>query len=908
MGTSPFTPAGVPWRTRSTVRFSDLPVSFEFPDADLCPFFLRRAGRATPGERNKVLGHASSDIGDKDYLSTITLDVQAAFLREEPRTDHITKLRSVSTKRARGLPRALPAKEMASILNDPTAAKLHGDLHQLRERGATENAVNEALRKFRTYLHWLKTRALARFTEEWLDDRYAKIIQTRGRISHDRSSVIDRAQALFRVMPERARLADMIKSNEPRTRAQRLSAVQDLHSLARRNFEVIYRPGEEPVDGLCPVYRCKLPKVKRHRANHIHCCRRKELTTGAARGQSAGSGSVPVQYCFLCFQWFDGGDAWEEHCRGHLASTLPKWCAVRVYCHTVISPGFCPYCMAKDGPASKRMRQWTENCKLMAHIEEEHIKEEHIEEEHIEEEHIEEEHIEEEHVEEEHIEEEHIEEEHIDEGRTRPITCCGTEVEDANSVRHHLSDAHGLWKAEWRMFGRKRGPEKDEKDVDPASTPNSEDVHETIPCKGRKRTKLGDQFIEWSPSPKKQSPDPPPSRQGRVGRMKASDGTEVSRAVAPTGMTFISWPPTAMANSSDPPGGQRRRRYPGEPATATQSSSSHCPDPDWDSPSMTAVDDEEGAPNSQGRLELPSQNGDRSDGVLAGDSMDNARDSTTDPTSVSTPITATGPDMFENLLDPALFSSESPSLQSSSPPSSQGITMRRSDYGDEFDLPSLESLLGRNPTRLSPKPHNTPSHEKSTKSSLQIQGWMEVQGPNGAPILEELPDHGSETGTPLTGKMSEGQLLAMDSTPNQPVRPSNPSLVATESCPVHVEYPSCGPQVPQTPKRRIKRRQTKKKRCERADTREQAEQCRARELKDAETEWTRRGYPRISWQRLDSRLKEHSSTLRGILNGTSPSIYRTELELAVARKDNRKYLGIGNATAGYYGPRGQQIL
>jgi hypothetical protein len=35
-------------------------------------------------------------------------------------------------------------------------------------------------------------------------------------------------------------------------------------------------------------------------------------------------------------------------------------------------------------------------------------------------------------------------------------------------------------------------------------------------------------------------------------------------------------------------------------------------------------------------------------------------------------------------------------------------------------------------------------------------------------------------GLPLRGKMSEGQLLAMDSTPNQPVRPSNPSLVATE--------------------------------------------------------------------------------------------------------------------------------
>ena len=54
--------------------------------------------------------------------------------------------------------------------------------------------------------------------------------------------------------------------------------------------------------------------------------------------------------------------------------------------------------------------------------------------------------------------------------------------------------------------------------------------------------------------------------------------------------------------------------------------------------------------------------------------------------------------------------------------------MHQSDCEDEFNLSSLKSLLCRNRTRLSPKSHDTPMHEKSTKSSLQIQGWMEVQG------------------------------------------------------------------------------------------------------------------------------------------------------------------------------------
>jgi hypothetical protein len=81
-------------------------------------------------------------VGDRDYLSSITsVDVQAAFLREKPRTDHIAKLRSVSTKRAPGLPQALPAKEMVNTLNDLMAVKLYRDLCQLREHGATENNV-----------------------------------------------------------------------------------------------------------------------------------------------------------------------------------------------------------------------------------------------------------------------------------------------------------------------------------------------------------------------------------------------------------------------------------------------------------------------------------------------------------------------------------------------------------------------------------------------------------------------------------------------------------------------------------------------------------------------------------------------------------------------------------------------
>ena len=99
-------------------------------------------------------------------------------------------------------------------------------------------------------------------------------------------------------------------------------------------------------------------------------------------------------------------------------------------------------------------------------------------------------------------------------------------------------------------------------------------------------------------------------------------------------------------------------------------------------------------------------------------------------------------DAFEGLPDPALFCSKGSTSQPSSSYSPQGITTLQSDGEDELDLPSLNLLLNRDPTRrLLCESHNTLGREKPTESTLQIQGWTEVPGPDGMPILQELSDH-----------------------------------------------------------------------------------------------------------------------------------------------------------------------
>ena len=243
--------------------------------------------------------------------------------------------------------------------------------------------------------------------------------------------------------------------------------------------------------------------------------------------------------------------------------------------------------------------------------------------------------------------------------------------------------------------------------------------------------------------------------------------------------------------------------------------------------------------------------------------LDDARwtgDAATDLTPLSTPVADRCSDAFESLLDPALFCSKGSTSQPSSSDSSQGINTLQSDGEDELDLlPSLDSLLNRDPTRLSPESHN-----------ILIQG-------------------------------AEERRLAAFAPDDQPAPASRNSSMPKRSGRRTPKSPRRGTDVPQSSKRQRKR----------LNARQQRALSDARKLKDklkaTETEWAQRGYPQIDWGRLDSRLQEFSPALRRILNG-SPSFYRSELESAIERKESRRYRCMENATAGYYGPRGQQVM
>jgi hypothetical protein len=195
--------------------------------------------------------------------------------------------------------------------------------------------------------------------------------------------------------------------------------------------------------------------------------------------------------------------------------------------------------------------------------------------------------------------------------------------------------------------------------------------------------------------------------------------------------------------------------------------------------------------------------------------------------------------------------------------------------------------LGLHSTRPHSDCEDALNQRSLTESALQTQGSAEVPGPTSAPILQETSDR------EFDARAREARRLAAVAPEDKQVLTSGNSSTSKRSGRGTGKYPS-------------------KRRRKRLSARQQKAHCEAHkredELEAAKTEWDARGYPRIGWENLDARLQNFSPALCGILNGAIPSFYCSELASAAAERVNSKFRCMENATAGYYGPRGQRVM
>jgi hypothetical protein len=163
-----------------------------------------------------------------------------------------------------------------------------------------------------------------------------------------------------------------------------------------------------------------------------------------------------IHYCYQCFDWVVG-EKWEPHCQAHLDASTSKRCGTATYCHTLVHPGSCPFCVGDISlPASERLKPWSRDHKLWIHVNEEHL---------------------------------------VD--CQWPLECphplCDTTHEDVASFQFHLMDVHRFCRSQPGKLPKSiRQPPPNEKKL------LDKGAHEVRPCRKRKPTSSS-AALEWRP-------------------------------------------------------------------------------------------------------------------------------------------------------------------------------------------------------------------------------------------------------------------------------------------------------------------------------------------------------------------------------------------------------------------------
>lgn len=215
-------------------------------------------GRYTAVERSQHLLQNDTRVFGQSYVANCSsVDGQAAFRGEESDHRHVEYFQGLEKFHENGLPTRLPAHLEKDLDQDAHLCDLKAEVQRLRAEGCNRE-FSAAQRRLTTYSTKLKKDALDLYRECWIQERRDWIVQTRGKEQADNESKTDLAPSIYKLFPERGRLAQAMASTSVLSVDEMWAALQDLLTLCLRDVDVLYLPGSRPVDGECPICRRRM--------------------------------------------------------------------------------------------------------------------------------------------------------------------------------------------------------------------------------------------------------------------------------------------------------------------------------------------------------------------------------------------------------------------------------------------------------------------------------------------------------------------------------------------------------------------------------------------------------------------------------------------------------------------------
>lgn len=144
-----------------------------------------------------------------------------------------------------------------AILQLKELTNLRDHIVLLCEKGENAEIVNFYKNEYRKALISIRQSELHRYQTQWVRERRDQRILTRGKNQHESLESDACTRALTLIMPEMGYIAEALSSAEPLTHDQKLLFGSQLLTQCRRNYDVVYLPGESPINGHCPVDTCQ---------------------------------------------------------------------------------------------------------------------------------------------------------------------------------------------------------------------------------------------------------------------------------------------------------------------------------------------------------------------------------------------------------------------------------------------------------------------------------------------------------------------------------------------------------------------------------------------------------------------------------------------------------------------------
>jgi len=181
-----------------------------------------------------------------------------AFLNEPAQHDHVDYFQSFAKFHEKGLSSKIPAKEEAAIRRDPQLVEFENRVHQLEDKNATCSKIKAARSKAQSYCDIITRKNLQQYQLEWVWRWRDWKVMTCRKEQPDNDVKTDLLEILSLVMPElgcltRTMILDKVVSNQ---------VIEDLCSLVSHDCTTLYRPGEMPINGVCPVKGCGAEMIK----------------------------------------------------------------------------------------------------------------------------------------------------------------------------------------------------------------------------------------------------------------------------------------------------------------------------------------------------------------------------------------------------------------------------------------------------------------------------------------------------------------------------------------------------------------------------------------------------------------------------------------------------------------------